>query len=59
MYVNDMHVSTLKIDKNLTQYLLEIPKGQYAKISIKNRFYKELATDKRQLYYIMNLSETE
>lgn len=54
-----MHVSTLKIDKNLTQYLLEIPKGQYAKISIKNRFYKELATDKRQLYYIMNLSETE
>lgn len=59
MYVNDLHVSTLSINDNSAQYLIEVPKGEYAKISISNHFYKEYSEDLRQLCYIMNVSKME
>ncbi len=59
VYVNDLQVSTVNIDENSTQYLIEVPKGEYTKISIRNHFYKEVPTDSRQLCYILNVSKTE
>lgn len=57
IYVNDERYGKIELDGQSIQYSIEVPKGGYVKINIKNNFYKTFPGDLRHLCYILQIKE--